>query len=70
MFIWEAIQVIGYTVWAMLKAFLSLLPIYEQISGLQDQIMAAALGIPVVVISIGGTIFAIGKFLWGNIQAA
>ena len=70
MVIWQIIQVIGYTVWAMLKAFLSLLPIYEQISGLQDQIMAAALGIPVVVISVGGILFSIGKFVWRRIQEA
>ena len=70
MFIWQAIQIIGYTVWAMFKAFLSLLPIYEQISGLQDQIMAAALGVPVVVISVGGILFSIGKFVWRRIQEA
>ena len=67
MVIWQIIQVIGYTVWAMLKAFLSLLPIYEQISGLQDQIMAAALGVPVVVISVGGILFSIGKFVWRRV---
>ena len=64
MFIWQAIQVIGSTVWAVLKAFLSLLPIFDQINGLQDQIVAAALGVPVFVISIGGTLFAVGKFIW------
>ncbi len=63
MFIWQAIQVISSSVWAVLKAILSLLPIFDQVNGLQDQIVAAALGIPVFVISIVGTLFAIGKFI-------
>lgn len=70
MIIWQIIQVIGNTVWAMLKVFLSLLPIYEQISGLQDQIMAAALGVPVVVISVGGILFSICKFVWRRVVDA
>jgi|GEM_PF-1986369 hypothetical protein len=60
----QFIEIIGSTILAMLQAFLSLLPIYDQINGLQDQIVAAALGVPAVVISIGGTLFAIGKFVW------
>ena len=68
MFIWQAIQVIGSTVWAVLKAILSLLPIFDQSNGLQDQIVAAALGVPVFVISIGGTLFAIGKFVWRRVN--
>ena len=70
MFIWQAIEIIGSTVWAMLKAFLSLIPVFDQISGLQDQIIAAAIGVPVAVVSIGGTLFAIGKFVWHRIQEA
>jgi len=70
MFIWQAIEIIGSTVWAMLKAFLSLIPVFNQISGLQDQIIAAAIGVPVAVVSIGGTLFAIGKFVWNRIQEA
>lgn len=66
MVIWQIIEVIGSTVWAMLKAFLSLLPVYNQLSGLQDQIIAAAIGLPVVVVSVGGMLFAIGKFAWRN----
>lgn len=68
MFIWQAIQVIGSTVWAVLKAILSLLPIFDKINGLQDQIVAAALGVPVFAISIGGTLFAIGKFIWRRVN--
>lgn len=68
MFIWQAIQVIGSTVWAVLKAILSLLPIFDQINGLQDQIVAAALGVPVFVISIGGALFAIRKFIWRRVN--
>ena len=68
MFIWQAIQVIGSIMWAVLRAFLSLLPIFDQINGLQDQIVAAAIGVPVFVVSIGGTLFAIGKFIWRRIN--
>lgn len=68
MFIWQAIQVIGYTVWAALKAILSLLPIFDQINGLQDQIVASVLGVPAFVISIGGTLFAIGKLIWRRVN--
>ena len=68
MFIWQTIQVIGSTVWAVLKAILSLLPIFDQINGLQDQIVAAAIGVPVFVVSIGGTLFAIGKFIWRRVN--
>lgn len=66
MVIWQIIEVIGSTVWAVLKAFLSLLPFYNELNGLQDQIIAAAIGVPVVVVSVGGTLFAIGKFVWRN----
>ncbi len=68
MFIWQAIQVIGSTIWAILKAFLSLLPVFDQINGLQDQIVAAAIGVPVFVVSIGGTLFTIGKFIWRRVN--
>ena len=68
MFIWQAIQVIGSTIWAMLKAILSLLPIFDQINGLQDQIVAAALGDTVFVISIDGTLLAKGKFIWRRVN--
>lgn len=68
MFIWQAIQFIGSTIWAVLKAFLSLLPVFDQINGLQDQIVAATIGVPVFVVSIGGTLFAIGKFIWRRIN--
>lgn len=64
MFIWQVIQVIGSTIWAVLKAILSLLPIFGQINRLLDEIVAAAFGVSVFVISIGGTLFVIGKFLW------
>lgn len=67
MLIWQAIQVIGSTIWAVLKAFLSLLPIFDQINGLKDQIVAA-IGVPVFAVSIGGTLFAIGKFIWRRIN--
>ena len=68
MFICQAIQVIGSTILAVLNAFLSLLPIFDQINGLQDQIVAAAIGVPVFVVSIGGTLFTIAKFIWRRVN--
>lgn len=70
MWIWQAIQIIGSTIWLTLKALFSLLPVFDEINSLPDQMMAAALGIPVAVISIGGTLFAIGKFAWEHIIGA
>ena len=67
MLIWQIIQVIGSTIWLILKTLFSLLPVFDEINSLPDQMMAAALGIPVVVISVGGTLFAIGKFVWKHI---
>ena len=47
-------------VWAGMKvgftAIFSMIPIYQQLSDFQDQILAAAIGVPVAVISIGGLI--------------
>lgn len=46
--------------WAGMKlgfhAIFSMLPIYDQLSGIQDQMIAAAIGVPVAVVSIGGLI--------------
>lgn len=61
MWFWQAIQIIGSTILAMLKALLSLLPVFNEISGLQDQIMAAALGVPVAVITVAGILIKIGR---------
>ena len=52
----------------MLKALLSLIPVFDEINSIPDQIMAAALGIPVVVISIGGIILTIGTKAWRYIK--
>ena len=68
MWIWQAIQIIGSTIWLMLKALLSLIPVFDEINSIPDQIMAAALGIPVVVISIGGIILTIGTKAWRYIK--
>lgn len=67
MWLWQVIQVIGSTIWLTLKALFSLLPVFDEINSLPDQIMAAALGIPVIVISVGGTLLAIGKFAWKHV---
>lgn len=61
MWFWQIIQIIGSFIWAMLKALLSLLPVFNEISGLQDQIMAAALGVPVAVVAVVGVLIKIGK---------
>ena len=61
MWFWQAIQIIGSTIWAMLKALFSLLPVFDEINGLQDQIIAAALGVPVAVIAVVGILIKIGR---------
>lgn len=33
-------------------AFLKVLPLYEQLNGIKEQLIASALGIPVVIVSI------------------
>ena len=67
MFILQAFEIIGRTFLAVFEALLSLFPVYQELSGLQDQIIAAAIGVPVVVISVGGILFAIGKFIWRHV---
>ena len=61
MWFWQIIQIIGSFIWAMLKALLSLLPVFDEINGLQDQIIAAALGVPVAVITVVGILIKIGR---------
>lgn len=68
MWFWQAIQIICSTIWAMLKALLSLIPVFDEINSIPDQIMAAALGIPVIVISVIGTIITIGKIAWRHVK--
>lgn len=68
MWFWQAIQIIGSTILAMLKALLSLLPVFDEINSIPDQLMAAALGIPVIVISVIGTIITIGKIVWRHVK--
>jgi len=34
------------------EAFLKVLPLYEQLNGIKEQLIASALGIPVVIVSI------------------
>lgn len=55
-FIWQAIQAIWAGMTVGFQAFFSALPIYDAISGIQDQMWAAFLGVPVAVISVGGLI--------------
>lgn len=68
MWFWQAIQIIGSTIWAMLKVLFSLLPVFDEINSIPDQLMAAALGIPVIVISVIGTIITIGKIVWRHVK--
>ena len=63
MVIHEIIQILGSTIWAVLKAFLSLLPAFNQINGLQDQIIATLIGVPVFVVSLFTTGVGITKLV-------
>ena len=46
-----------------IQAFLSVLPLYNQLSGLKTEIIAAAIGIPAVVLTIAGIAWKIVKFI-------
>lgn len=54
-------------IWAGFKigihAFLSALPFYQQLSDFKTEIIAAAIGVPVILLTIGGAVFAAVKFL-------
>ena len=56
--IWQAIQAIWSGMIVGFEAFFSALPIYDAISGIQDQIWAAFLGVPVIVVTIGGLLIS------------
>ena len=54
-------------IWAGFKvgihAFLSVLPFYQQLSDLKTEIIAAAIGVPTILLSIGGIVLTVIKFL-------
>ena len=49
-------------IWAGMKvgftAIFSVLPIYQQLGDIQDQMWAAFLGVPVIVVTIGGLLIS------------
>ena len=59
---WQAIEIIGRTIWAFVEALFSLFPIYQQLSDLKTQIIAAAIGVPVIVVTIAGILIKVFKF--------
>ena len=63
MFILEALGLIGNTFVTILKSLLCLIPIHKEFSGIQDQILAYILGVPVFIISIIGFIYTLYKIL-------
>lgn len=63
MFILEALGLIVNTIVMILNSLLSLIPIYKEFSGIQDQIFAYILGVPVFIISIIGFIYVLYKIL-------
>ena len=67
MVILQILEIFGRTFMAFGEALLSSFSVYQELCGLQDQIIAAAIGVPVVAISIGGILFSIGKFNWRRI---
>lgn len=64
MFILEALGLIVNIFVIIFKSLLSLIPIYKEFSGLQDQIFAQILGVPAFIISIIGLI----RFLYRKIK--
>lgn len=63
MVILQILDIFGHTFLAVFEALLSLFPIYEELNGPQDQIIAAAVGVPVIVVSLVGTGIGIVKFI-------
>ena len=66
--IWQAIQAIWSGMIVGFEAFFSALPIYDAISGIQDQIWAVFLGVPVLVVSIGGLVISAFKLVLKNLK--
>ena len=62
MWFWQAIEIIGRTIWAFVEALFSLFPVYQQLSDLKTQIIAAAIGVPVIVVTIAGMLIKVFKF--------
>ena len=63
MVILQFIEIIGRTFLAVFEALFSLFPVFQELSDLKDVIIAAAIGVPVAVISIVGTSSTVIKFL-------
>ena len=63
MWFWQAIEIIGRTIWAFVEALFSLFPVYQQLSDLKTQIIAAAIGVPVIVVTLIGIGIKVGKFV-------
>ena len=59
----QAIGIIGRTIWAFVEVLFSLFSVYQQLSDLRTQIIATALGVPTILLSIGGIVLAVIKFL-------
>lgn len=66
MIIWEIIStfISGFIVG--IKAFVSCIPIYQTLSGLKTEIIAIALGIPTIILTLGSIVYKIIKFLYSN----
>lgn len=63
MWFWQAIEIIGRTIWAFVEALFSLFPVYQQLSDLKTQIIATAIGVPTILLTIGGIVLTVIKFL-------
>ena len=62
MWFWQAIEIIGRTILAFVEALFSLFPVYQQLSDLKTQIIAAAIGVPVILVTIVGILIKVFKF--------
>lgn len=50
--LWEFIKTVFVTIVELVAGLLKLFPVYEQLSGLKEEIIAAAIGVPVSIITI------------------
>ena len=64
MFFWQMVEALWSGIKLGIHAVLSVLPIYQQLSGFEDHIWAVIFGVPVIVVSIIGTILGIAKNIW------
>ena len=63
MVIIEFLKILIYSFVSMIKVIVSLLLIYQQLSDIQDQLIASVLSVPVFLVSSASAVIGIIKFI-------